>query len=237
MPLTDAGLAEVERPRRRRLCRFVLLLLCAPLAATADDGSATAFYRGEINADNNRGFFERVGDQPVRRLVVDSPGGEVSAGIALGLWIFTHDIEVEVEQRCLSSCANYVFTAGRRKRIRPGAVVAWHGNYHHLQATGLWTDDIGPRMARTGEDRSAATAAVERQMRDLVRREREFFRLIDVDPYLCWVGKAPPHSVPNYFTLDIADMARFGVHSVIVDGDYRATDLARFDEDIRWVDP
>lgn len=104
------------------------------------------YYAGTISAERNRRFFASNREQPVERLVITSNGGEVEAGIALGEWVFEHQLDVEIESYCLSSCANYVFPAGRNKFIREGAVVAWHGNYHHLAATGLWTDDINSRM-------------------------------------------------------------------------------------------
>ena len=213
---------------------LAVLLLAPAVAAAAATGTAT--YRGEINADNNRRFFDDVDGRPVRRLVIDSPGGGVRAGIELGRWVFRNGIDVEVAHRCFSSCANYVFPAGRGKRLRRGAVVAWHGNYHHLQATGLWRDDIEPRMDRTGEDRATAAAAVRRQVEELVAMERGFFRSIGVDQHLCWIGKLPPHSVPDYFTMPVDDMARFGVGGVVAQGDYRRIELDRFPVDIRWLD-
>lgn len=211
-----------------------LLALSTPIAR-ADEHSATAFYRGEINAENNDRLFDSVRDRAIRRLLIDSPGGEVIAGIALGRWISRNAIDVVVEHQCLSSCANYVFPAGRRKIIGRNAVVAWHGNYHHLQATGLWVDDIESRMARTGEDRDSARARVERQMQDLVRREREFFRAIGVDQRLCWVGKMPPYSAPDYFTMSADDMLRFGVRSVTVEGNPRVDIPQDLELDIRWI--
>jgi hypothetical protein len=180
----------------------------------------TAVYRGEINAETNQRFFAQVAGTTPRRLVVDSPGGEVEAGIVLGRWVFEQGADLVVEGECLSSCANYVFTAARRKTVRPGAVVAWHGNYHHLEATGLWRDDVAARRARTGEPEATAEQAVRAQVERLVALERAFFATIGVDERLCWVGKRPPHEVPNYFTLSAEDMARFGVFGVSLPEDY-----------------
>lgn len=66
-------------------------------------------------------------------LRLTSSGGEVEAAIRLAGWIYTNKIDIEVVDYCLSSCANYLFTAAFQKTILPGAVVAWHGNYHHLK--------------------------------------------------------------------------------------------------------
>ncbi len=224
------------------LSRWAVLLLLgwgATAAAGAPQGVAgpgVATYTGEISARHNREFFDSVTDTVVTRLVVDSEGGEVAAGIALGLWVFEHRVDVEVSGICLSSCANYVFPAGRRKVIRPGAVVAWHGNYRHLKETGLWQDEVALRVARDGEDRDSAWRRVRAQVDHLVALERDFFEHIGVDEYLCWVGKMPPYRAPNYYFLSRADMARFGLTGLHVPDGYVDTDLSGLPYDIVYLD-
>jgi len=192
------------------------LLLFAPGRGAAD----SVVYQGEISADANRRFFAEVAQCRPRQLVIDSPGGEVEAGIALGRWVFDLGLDLVVDGECLSSCANYVFTAARRKTVLAGSVVGWHGNYHHLAATGLWRDEVGTRAARTGEDEATAEQAVRAQVEHLVALERAFFAAIGVDEQICWIAKRPPYSVPNYYTLSAADMARFGVFAVSLPADY-----------------
>lgn len=199
------------------------LVLCALMALPPSVGRAgddSASYRGEISAEANRRFFAEVAGKAPRQLVIDSPGGEVEAGIALGRWVFDQGLDLVVAGECLSACANYVFTAARRKTVRPGSVVGWHGNYHHLEATGLWRDDIEARVARTGEDPTTAETAVRAQFARLVALERSFFATIRVDERLCWIGKLQPYAVANYYTLSAADMARFGVRAVSLPEDY-----------------
>jgi len=153
----------------------------------------------------------------------------------LGLWVFRQKLTLEVRDYCFSSCANYVFTAATRKIIRTGAVVAWHGNYHHLLDTGLWRDDVPARMQRTGESRAIASQRVLEQVQDLVKREKEFFATIGVDQYLNWIGKMPPYSAKNYYFLAPPDMARFGVRQVETPAEYPNTDTSRYDVSIEFV--
>lgn len=215
------------------------LLLAAMHAPAVDAAEQTAVraaaYRGDISAENNRRFFATLPRHIPAQLVIDSPGGEVEAGIELGRWVHRNRLDILVEGRCLSSCANYVFTAGHHKIVRPGGIVAWHGNYHHLEATGGWRDDIPARMERTGEDRATAKRRVRAQMRRLVARERDFFRDIGVDQYLCWVGKQPPFSAPDYYTLGARDMARFGVRDVRTPSGYGVKGLATSDANIVFL--
>lgn len=192
----------------------VLMWIAGPVGAEVSVSADTAWYSGSISAEQNQQFFEAVEGKAVKRLVITSDGGEVAAGIALGLWVFENNLDIEVPEYCLSSCANYVFPAGRHKFIGEGAVVAWHGNYHHLEQTGLWEDEVAGRMERHGEDAATARAQVRGEVDRLVRLEQDFFARIGVDEYLCWVGKMPPYNVPDYYFLSARDMARFGVTHV-----------------------
>ena len=213
----------------------VLLGVANPVHADIAIAGDAAHYAGPISAELNREFFEAVEGKSIRRLVITSSGGEVEAGIALGSWVFGHGINIEVPEYCLSSCANYVFPAGQQKSISAGAIVAWHGNYHHLEQTGLWQDDIAGRMERHGEDETTATAHVRRQVEQLVKMEQDFFTRIGVDEYLCWIGKMPPYNAANYYFLSSEDMARFGVADVRTAPGYEDTDVSGFDDHIRFI--
>ena len=215
---------------------FTALLCCSVRAyADIDLQAGVVSYGGSISAEQNQRFFEAVAGQAINKLVITSAGGEVEAGIALGLWVWEQKIDVHVSDYCLSSCANYVFPAGYNKSIGADAVVAWHGNYHHLQQTGLWRDDIAIRMERYGEDAETAETFVRNQLERLVRLERDFFTRIGVDEYLCWIGKMPPYDVPNYYYLSKQDMARFGVSRVLTPPDYVGGDTSVAGRHIRYI--
>ena len=211
----------------------VVLILALTFMETAV--AETVIYQGDISSTNNRDFFKRVQKKSVNRLVITSAGGSVKAGIELGLWVFKQQLTLEVRDYCFSSCANYVFTAAARKIIRTGAVVAWHGNYHHLLRTGLWRDDVPSRMQRTGESRAVASQRVLELVQDLVKREKKFFATISVDQYLTWVGKMPPYSARNYYFLAPGDMARFGVRQVQAPKDYPNTDTSQYSVSLAFI--
>jgi hypothetical protein len=212
-----------------------LLWVAHSARADIDITGEVASYSGPISVGLNREFFTAATGKPVKRLVITSGGGEVEAAIALGSWVFERRIDIEVPEYCLSSCANYVFPAGQHKRIGAGAIVAWHGNYHHLKQTGLWQDDIAVRMERYGEDAATARAHVLEEVEHLVRLERDFFARINVDEYLCWIGKMPPYNAPNYYFLSSPDMARFGVTQVKSPPGYESTDVSGFDDHIMYI--
>ncbi len=60
-------------------------------------------------------------------LIVDSDGGDVEAGVRLGMELVSKKLTIIVDGLCASSCANYVFTAGAKKEVKRG-FVGYHGN-------------------------------------------------------------------------------------------------------------
>jgi hypothetical protein len=174
-----------------RILLFTLLFGTLPAGAPAASPDGVIHYDGPISAAHNRRFFETLAGRPLRRLSITSSGGDVAAAIALGEWVYARHLDIEVPDYCLSSCANYVFPAGRHKVIRSGAIVAWHGNYRHLQQTGLWRDDVTARMLHHGEDEQAATRHVRAQVDELTGLERDFFARIGVDEYCLTIIFSP----------------------------------------------
>src|SRR4051812_34885941 len=123
------------------LCRFLLLASLFPFAVCAraqvPDSKAppsvsrsgpTVVYDGLLNDAGLRQLAKILEADGIRELQITSGGGSVDAGIKVGNLVFDKGLDVIVAKSCLSSCANYVFTAGRRKQILPGAIVAWHGS-------------------------------------------------------------------------------------------------------------
>ena len=221
----------------RSFLSVLLLMLSStsPAATAPSETSHTAAYLSEITKENNVKFFTSIKNRKINKLRVNSSGGEVEAAIKLGRWIYHNNIDIEVIEYCLSSCANYLFTAAHHKMILPGAIVAWHGNYHHLKHTGLWKDDIPARMKRAGENHAQARARVLKQVNHLVKLEQSFFKEIGVDEKICWVGKIAPYNVRNYYFLSVSDMARFGIKYVAIQKDYEKTNVKKFTEHIVYL--
>lgn len=218
------------------LSAFFVMLSSVSFAMAATNSEAnTASYFSEISEENNAKFFSSIKNQKIKKLRVNSSGGGVEAAIKLARWIYNNKVDIEVIEYCLSSCANYLFTAAFHKIILPGAIVAWHGNYHHLKQTGLWQDDIPTRIKRTGENRAQARADVLQQVNHLVKLEQAFFKDIGVDEKICWIGKMPPYNVRNYYFLSISDMHRYGIRHVSVAKDYDKTNVKKFKEYIVYL--
>ena len=196
----------------------------------------TVTFAGKLSARNVELFLETVRGKKITMLVISSGSGEVDAGIKIGSWVFDNRIDVTVENLCLSSCANYVFTAGRRKIIKPGGVVAWHGAA--LEESGMSDEEVrasvvkdfntwpeGNREKANLEDLvGKAIAQARQQGKERMGRHLDFFRKIGVDESVCRIGNEK-YGAKDFFFLSAKDMARFGISGVEAPADYESTDL------------
>ncbi|MEX2376207.1 MAG: hypothetical protein WD942_11605 [Dehalococcoidia bacterium] len=87
-------------------------------------------YTGPITSAANERVFDLY-DESVEKpdvLFISSGGGSVEAALDLAEWVLLHEMQVEVGTVCFSSCANYVFLAGRTKRLARESMLGWHGS-------------------------------------------------------------------------------------------------------------
>lgn len=169
-------------------------------------------YRGDFIPDSAQRVLAVAGSHPVRRLRIWSGGGEVGGAIDTARWVHRNGIDVIVDGPCLSSCANYIFPAGREKYIVGEGYVAWHGNLQHR----LYQDAHGLRKLEGEQALFAPFAA----------RERAFYADMGLNGYIAWFGKMAPYHTWNFYFLSQADMEYFGLTNLHVRGDYLTTDLS-----------
>lgn len=169
---------------------------------THDDGIV---FVGRIDERSATEFLELVAQPGIRRLVITSRGGLVAPALDIAAAVYEHGLDVEVPTVCYSSCANYIFPAGRRKVLGRRGAVAWHGNMAHV-------------LHESSQGHASWTAQEIESARMLAAREATFFERIGVDGYVCWFAKLPPYDVEDFYYLSPADLARFGIGDVVVTG-------------------
>ncbi len=205
----------------------------------------TVFYTGLIGPDSGGAFLASVESAAgLRRLVINSGGGDTIAARIIGRWVAEHQLDVEVVGGCFSSCANYIFVAGRNKVINKNAFVGWHGSEFQYDAVAVSTPQKTAAELLEEEVREAMAAAIadgempdeadvaEQVARLLASRaeEAEFFRDIGIDIELTVYGHHPKNlpvieaSGKDGWTYSVADMARFGVTDVLYLGPGRYQD-------------
>lgn len=229
--------------------RSLLLTLCmAPLLASAAHVRSAApttvrqsedaiEYRGVISEEANQRVFDLFvhAQRTPRTLLIDSVGGSADAAMELGAWVFKHSLSVSVPTHCLSSCANYVFPAGRIKRLGTHATLLWHGGATQPLKTGELEAILDELLAAMNErergelqrhfSRSQMLAELEQSHERLVEREGDFFRMLGVDPRIATLGHLHERELlkpgERYAGWDysLEDLATLGVHDIIVNGD------------------
>lgn len=145
-------------------------------------------------------------NQPITTFTITSYGGDVEASIDLGEFIFKHRLSVYIPELCLSSCANYLFTAGNKKIITNQTILGWHGGALQKNLRSV------PNLT-------------EQQLFNLQKKETDFFQLIKVDQRICTLGQEPPYNFKGFWNYDLIDLEDFGLKKINLNHDFSTTDF------------
>ena len=155
----------------------------------------------------------------IEELVIDSQGGDVDGAIALAELVRERKLRLVVAGRCFSACANFVFTAARRKDVLPGSLVGIHGKTYSYafqdKPLMLRSSDSKQIVAASGDPSAAAQVAA------FDKAERTFYRNIgvsmtyldDFERYSAAYRSAPAASCPalEFWILRRKDLEKMGV--------------------------
>ncbi len=209
--------------------------------ATITVEGSTIVFDGDIEDSTYRDFLVAVRGKEgqITAIRINSPGGITDQGMLIGEWIFDHELDVIVEELCFSSCANYIFTAGKNKIIGKDAIVGWHGSEQQelfiAAGNGISREELYGRkydeMIEQGDLPAGTTKKwfVEHMMADRYGEadEPDFLEKIGVNLYLMVYGFLPGQFDYYYneqtefggWTFSIEDMAKFGVDNVTYEGE------------------
>lgn len=204
-----------------------LSLLSLLLAGVAHAGESTQAYLSEgelqyvgyLDEDANTRLFALYDSLPIKPTVLSirSRGGDVVHGMALGEWVHAHKLDVKVMEFCLSSCANYVFTAGGRKIVSNMAMIGYHGGLSsmHFDVGGA---DKAKYAAMTPVQQDAYQAGLRQGMQPMLDRETAFFKTIGVRQDITTWGHASGRVqyADDGWTYSQDGFRRFGVDRIEV---------------------
>lgn len=213
--------------------------------ATVQVQGDTLYYTGNFSKASTVAFDAAVAGirrGQVNRLVISSGGGDTVEGRHVGRWVRDMALVVEVDVICFSSCADYIFPAGRARIIRADAFVGWHGNERtfHVQAArdGKRLEDLLAQYVPKGaspEQRAAFFKDFAETTKVTMKDEADFYATLGLNDAfaVCAVGdileKRPGYAGQIGWGFSLADMARFGMtHTVYLDDGAYETDSARF---------
>jgi hypothetical protein len=109
-------------------CSFYLYLRDHP-----DNCSDTLTLTGDINYDSfvqTRECLVRLKAEKKTFVVAASGGGDGFSALAIGILLHRHNWDVEVVGICASSCANWIFPAGKTKYLANQSMLLFHGGPH-----------------------------------------------------------------------------------------------------------
>lgn len=92
----------------------------------------TIKFSGPITMESYERLITTINEspQPIKWMYINSNGGNGLAGILIGRAIHKHQIKIYVPRKCVSTCANFVFPAGRKKVVGKNAIIIYHGGFH-----------------------------------------------------------------------------------------------------------
>jgi len=97
---------------------------------------------GEINPDTFLESKDCLVHSTAKKktfIVAESGGGNWESALALGILIHRHGWDVEVVGLCASSCANFIFPAGKVKYLHRESMLLFHGGPHQENLMSLAT--------------------------------------------------------------------------------------------------
>jgi hypothetical protein len=180
-----------------------------------------------INGDIMHSMYEDISryltENNVKRVFITSNGGDIDAGISIGRLIHQFNLELEVIGYCISSCANYLFTAAANKIIQEGAAVIWHGNsqqkdFREFDQCGRTISSFDGLPMDDEEIAELKTPESQKEWESIRRREHDFYQLIGVNDYITRVGQEPEYY--GNFTISVEHMRSFGVTNVQASPNY-----------------
>lgn len=213
----------------RRTLLACLFPLLAHAGARAAEPVQVYVSEGELNyigglddAANARLFalYDGLQKKPTV-LAIRSRGGDVMPGMALGSWVHAHKLDVKVMEFCMSSCADYVFTAGARKIVGSAAMIAFHGGLSSMDFT-VAGDDKAKYDAMTATQQAAYMADLRQGLAPLVAQEHAFFESIGVRQDITTYGQQKRFEAlltdagASGWTYTQAGFRRFGVDGIEV---------------------
>lgn len=194
----------------------------APPAAPSEtrveiDDQGRIAYAGSLTPEANARvmeLFDTAEDKP-ETILISSGGGSIALGLDLAEWILDHGLDVEVGDRCLSSCANYVLLAGAAKKLRRDSMLLWHGS--------AWQESFDHFAEPDDPDYAPSFVEVR-------SRESRFFDRIGVDNLIAVYGEPVTWGdrlrwligrSKLGFDYDLADLERMGVSNIeLLDGEW-----------------
>lgn len=165
-------------------------------------------YLGKISKEKQAYFFKLVNNSatPIKSLYINSLGGDVQSAINIANWVYQQQLDVYIDNVCMSSCANYILPAGKNKYLSKNSLLVWHGS--------SFQENIDSEIKAKNNDFSWWR-----------KQEIDFFNQVKVSPLITVCGFDSVSFIDHFlhyfgikkligFTYSIEDLQRFGVSDI-----------------------
>lgn len=197
----------------------IVLWTVATVPGKVTTSGAEIHLTGDIDARIASTVVDLIARRGYDTLKIQSETGSEVAARVIGASVFDHQMTVVVTGACSSSCARYIFTAAKHKRIETDVFVMFseYKNYY----------DYVQSLQQLSEKRrlSGASALSDREKRTLSIGERwlsadsDYFTKIGVDKRIASFGYGADKPA-SYSVLSTTRMAEFGVSNVTASDGY-----------------
>lgn len=170
----------------------------------------TLYFDGKIDEDTDTVVIALIRKNNIRTISINSIGGAIVPAMKIGLVIYQKKIDVEIRSVCASACANYIFAAGKNKKLAPDSYLLWHGSAHSPKAE--FTIDYSQEKITRKQFFSAPEFIAMKKM------ERDFYHTIGVQYKIGFC----PQRLKDYhrrfpekwFSYSEKDLKAFGVNNI-----------------------
>lgn len=209
------------------------VLSTAHSVALSASTPSEAIFANDISVESVNEFIKIHANAPLRTLVIFSNGGDIGAGITLGEWVWDKKLDVIVRTICASSCANYVFPAGRNKTIENDSMVVWHGSMEQKRLRrelDLYEESkrvmlSGPENATNAQRELYENKKTHYELTIALRaRQAAFYSKIGVDERITRLAEDKVEYSSDACTASPALMRHFGIDHVSAPSDYAKQD-------------
>ncbi len=173
-----------------------------------------------VGIEDAKKITEDPAFQNVDRVIITSGGGRILAALIIANWIHDKKLDVEIQKLCASSCANYIFPAGRKKTIADGAMLIWHGGAFQsnfvMDVDGYEKSFVAQELSAYPNENTffASKDSIHYQNLKVEQSlEASFYRGIGVNPALPTVGQRAGADLPPW-TLSIEDMEKLSITNI-----------------------
>lgn len=193
-----------------------------PVSATEIEDSKN-YFNGLITPESVEKFISDHPSGSIRKLIINSAGGDMRAGLRFGNWVRENNLNVQVRLQCASACSNFVFLAANKKIIEPRSLVTWHGNIEQKNLRELqnkYAKLLLKEHQTPGSLLSEELMFLESNKKnfDSITEMRElqgrFHDDVQVNEYIARLGQEPINYGIDSWAATVKVMEKFGIYNV-----------------------